>query len=82
MAHVDLGSQLLARVREDIDETAKIEAEPKDGRPPDGDGHRSEIGDRLWCCQVAAIYAQKARLKFDLSRQVAYKSGRNISRPG
>ncbi|MGB2490561.1 MAG: translation initiation factor IF-3 [Candidatus Puniceispirillaceae bacterium] len=29
MAHVDLGSQLLARVREDIDETAKIEAEPK-----------------------------------------------------
>ena len=26
MAHVDLGSQLLARVREDIDETAKIEA--------------------------------------------------------
>jgi translation initiation factor IF-3 len=29
MAHVDLGSQLLARVREDIEETAKIEAEPK-----------------------------------------------------
>ncbi len=29
MAHVDLGSQLLSRVREDIEETAKIEAEPK-----------------------------------------------------
>ena len=29
MAHVDLGSQLLARVREELDETAKIEAEPK-----------------------------------------------------
>ncbi|MGC6531250.1 MAG: translation initiation factor IF-3 [Candidatus Puniceispirillaceae bacterium] len=29
MAHVELGSQLLARVREEIDEVAKVEAMPK-----------------------------------------------------
>lgn len=29
MAHIELGSQLLARVRTDIDEEAKIEAMPK-----------------------------------------------------
>jgi translation initiation factor IF-3 len=29
MAHVELGSQLLERVRTDIDEEAKIEAMPK-----------------------------------------------------
>ena len=38
MAHQDIGFKLLERVRTETAPIAKVEAEPLDGRPPDGDG--------------------------------------------
>ena len=38
LAHQELGWQVLQRVKADIEPIAKVESEPRIGRPPDGDG--------------------------------------------
>ena len=44
MAHMELGTQLLDRVKQDTSTIAKVESEPQARRPADGDGAGAALG--------------------------------------
>ena len=48
LSHGQLGMALLQRVQADVVETAKVEAYPADGRPPDADGARAQVRIFPW----------------------------------